>query len=138
LDEFQIQSASGGARLTYFDRSPPERSRPIEGFSVRVTDLNLSASGSVYVEGPHPGRLFADMARQWQGWPGELTWESLEGEFALRCRHDRLGHIRLSIRLRTNEVGWDLAWQVEAGVTVEAGQLDRLAIDAADFFGQAE
>ncbi len=137
LNELVIQSSNGEARLVFFDRSPTDRDRPIEEFWVRITDRNLSAVGGVYAEyaSGHPALLFADMARQWQGWPGELEWRSLEGEFELRCTHDRRGHIRIGIMLRSNVSNWEYGWEVGAAVMVEAGQLERLALDAAEFFG---
>jgi hypothetical protein len=137
LDEFLIESADRGAQLLFFDRTPVDRDQPIEGFWVRITDINLSAAGSVYTgyANSHPARLFADMARQWQGWPGELNWESLEYEFALLCTRDRLGHVRNEIRLGSRMGSWDFSWEVQAAVMVEAGQLERLARRAAVFFG---
>jgi hypothetical protein len=83
-----------------------------------------------------PALLFADMARQWAGWPGALVWESLEGELALRCSHDGLGHIAIRAELRSGTIPED--WCVEATVLVEAGQLDRIARGAAQFFGRME
>lgn len=142
MEEFLIQSANGEARLLFFDREPLDRDQPLEGYWVRITDQNLSAVGGVYAgyANSHPASLFAEMAERWQGWPGELEWESLEHEFALRCAHDRLGHIRIGVRLGTrlgHWMGhWELAWEVQAAVMAEAGQLDRLARQAAAFFGQ--
>src|SRR5947209_4311328 len=37
LDEFLIPSAAGSGGLLFFDRSPPDRSKPVETFWVRVT-----------------------------------------------------------------------------------------------------
>jgi hypothetical protein len=83
-----------------------------------------------------PARLFAEMARPGSGWHGELVWESLEGELALRCSHDHLGHISIRIELRSGPMPDD--WRVAATVMAEAGQLERIARDAAAFFGQTE
>jgi hypothetical protein len=76
LDEFLIQSAAGSGGLLFYDRSPVDRALPINGFWVRVTDHNLSAAGQVYAgyAPSHPAPLFADMARQWSRWRGELVW----------------------------------------------------------------
>lgn len=140
LDEFLIPSAAGSGGLLFHDRSPVDPAEPIDGFSVRVTDHNLSAIAHVYagVSGcapSHPAPLFVDMARKWSGWPGELVWESLEGELALRCSHDRLGHISIRVELRSGQMPDD--WRVGATVMAEAGQLEDIARRAALFFGRA-
>ena len=137
MDEFLIPSTDGSGGLLFYDRSPVDRAKSMEGFSVRVTDHNLSATGQVYAGyvPRNPALLFADMARQWSGWPGEVVWESLEGELALRCSHDGLGHI--SIRVELSSGPWSDDWRVTATIMAEAGQLDRIAQRAAAFFGQS-
>jgi hypothetical protein len=137
IEEFLIPSATGCGGLSFYDRSPVDRTQPVEGFWVRVTDLHLSASVQVYAgyAPSHPAALFVDMARKWSGWPGELVWKSLEGELALRCSHDRLGHISIRIELQSGHMRD--AWEVTATVMAEAGQLEDIARRAALFFGRA-
>jgi len=137
LDEFLIPSAAGSGGLLFYDRSPVDRAQPIGGFWVRVMNHNLSATGQVYAgyAPSHPASLFADMARQWSGWHGELVWESLEGELAIRCSYDRLGHIAIRVEFRSGHMPDD--WQVMATVMAEAGQLEDIARRAAIFFGRA-
>jgi hypothetical protein len=136
LDEFLIQSAAGAASLLFYDRTPADRGQPVAEFQVRLTDHNLSAAGRVYAgySHAHPAPLFAEMARQWAGWQGELHWRSLEGELTLRCGRDRLGHISIRVELRFGPLHDD--WRAAATVMVEAGQLERLARQASTFFGQ--
>jgi hypothetical protein len=136
LDELLIPSAAGSGGLLFYDRSPPDPAKAIDGFSVRVSDHNLSAVGRVYAgyASSHPASLFSDMACRWSGWAGELVWQSLEGELALRCSHDRLGHISIRVELRSGYMPDD--WRVEASVMAEAGQLEEIARCAALFFGQ--
>jgi hypothetical protein len=137
LDEFLIQSGHGVAQMLFFDRTPADLDRPIERLWVRLMDQNLAGVAAVYTHSDHPAPLFAEMARRWQGWPDELVWQSLEGEFALRCRHDRLGHIRIAATLRSRlTMSWDYSWEVQAAIMIEAGQLERLALEAAAFFGR--
>jgi hypothetical protein len=138
LEEFLIPSASGSGGLLFFDRSPRDPTEPISGYWVRVSDHDLTATGQVYVgyAGSTPVPLFADMARQWSGWSGELVWQSLEREFELRCSRDRVGHIFIRVELRSGQVSDD--WRVVATVMVEAGQLEAIARRAALFFGRAE
>jgi hypothetical protein len=136
VDEFLIPSADGIGGLLFYDRSPPDPTNPIGSFCVRVSDHDLSATGQVYAgyAPSHPGRLFADMAARWSGWPDVLTWDSLEGELALRCSHDRLGHIAIRVELRSGPPHND--WRVDATVMAEAGQLEAIARRAASFFGR--
>ena len=135
MDEFLIPSASGDGGLLFFQRSPPDPKEPMDRFWVRVTDHNLSAEGQVYAgyAPSHPGPLFADMARQWSGWSGELVWESLEGELAIRCSRDRVGHIFIRVELRSGPYTED--WRVIVTVLAEAGQLESISRRAEMFFG---
>jgi hypothetical protein len=137
LDEFLIPSAAGSSGMVFYQRSPVDPTEPIDGFWVKVMDHNLSACAHVYAgyTSSHPAPLFADMARQWSGWRGELVWESLEGELALRCSHDRLGHISIRIELRAGFMPSD--WRVAATVMAEGGQLENIARCATLFFGRA-
>ncbi|RLT18034.1 MAG: hypothetical protein DWI28_05245 [Planctomycetota bacterium] len=75
------------------------------------------------------------MARQWAGWSGELVWESLEGELAIRCSRDRVGHIFIRVELRSGPYTED--WRVVVTVLAEAGQLETIARRAEMFFGCA-
>ncbi len=136
MDEFLIPSTDGIGGLLFYDRSPPDPTQPIDSFWVRVSDHNLSAAGQVYAgyAPSHPARLFADMAARWSGWPDVLAWASLEGEVALGCSHDRLGHIAIRVVLRSGPMDND--WRVEATVMAEAGQLEAIARRAASFFGR--
>ena len=136
MDEFLISSAAGDGGLHFFQRSPPDPNKPIDGFWVRVTDHNLSAAAQVYggYVPSHPASLFADMARQWAGWSGELEWQSLEGELTIRCSRDRFGHIFIRLELRSGHMPED--WRVVATVMAEAGQLEGIALRAEMFFGR--
>ena len=136
MDEFIIPSAAGCGGLLFYDRAPSDLVEPIGSFRVRVMDHNLSAVGQVYAgyAPAHPVPLFTEMARHWSGWSGELSWESLEGELALRCNHDRLGHISIRVELRSGPMEVD--WRVTAVIMAEAGQLEDIALRAAQFFGQ--
>ena len=137
MDEFLIPSVVGEGGLLFSDRWPSDRNEPIEYFWVRVTDQNLSAAAQVYAGyvPSHPTALFQEMARQWSGWTGELVWESLESELALRCTRDRLGHITIRVEILSGPMPYD--WRIAATVMAEAGQLEQIARHAATFFGRA-
>jgi hypothetical protein len=138
LEEFLIPNTNGSGGLLFYGRAPVDRAKSMEGFSVRVTDHNLSAAAQVYAGyvPRNPAVLFADMAKKWSGWPGELIWESLEGELALRCSHDGLGHVSIRVELRSGP--WTDDWAITATIMTEAGQLERLAQRSAAFFGKSE
>jgi hypothetical protein len=136
VDEFLIPSTAGSGGLLFYSRLPSDSTKPIEGFWVQVTDHNLAGAVHVYAgyQPSHPAGLFADMARHWSGWKGELTWGSLEGELNLRCSCDRLGHIAIRVELQSGGMPDD--WRVEASVMTEAGQLEAIARQAKSFFGR--
>jgi Family of unknown function (DUF6228) len=136
VDEFLIPSTAGSGGLLFYNRSPSDPTKPISGFWVRVTDHNLSGAVHVYAGymPSHPAGLFADMARHWSGWKGELAWGSLEDELNLRCSHDRLGHIAIRVLLQAGGMPND--WRLEASVMTEAGQLQAIAHQAKRFFGR--
>jgi hypothetical protein len=138
LDEFLIPSAAGVGSLLFYERTPRDPAEPIHSFWVRVTDHNLTAAIQVYAgyAPSHPVALFAEMAREWAGWSGELIWQSLESELALRCSRDRVGHIFMRVELRSGPMPED--WGVKATVLTEAGQLEGIARRSASFFGRAE
>lgn len=133
MDEFVISYA--GDELVFFERIPTDRSKPIEYFSLRISQPDLTAQGRVWDYCPsHPAQLFANMARQWGGWQGELEWSSLEGELTLRCSHDGLGHVSIRADLRSGPMPDN--FRVIATVMADAGQLEELAKRAAIFFGE--
>jgi Family of unknown function (DUF6228) len=51
--------------------------------------------------------FFESLERDWKGWIGSRTFESLEGDLTITATHD--GHVRLAVRLRESTVqdGWD-------------------------------
>lgn len=136
MEELLIPNATGCGGLLFSERSPASRTDAIDTFFVRVTGQNLDAAAWVYAgyASSHPGGLFANLARHWSGWSGELTWGSLEGELTLRCSHDGLGHVTIRVDLRPSVMRSD--WMVTVTVMTEAGQLEHIARRADLFFGR--
>ena len=79
--------------------------------------------------------FFDDLAKHWKGWSDTKSWTSLEGELGLEATTDRLGHIYLRVTLRAIEISAN--WTVQTTLLIEAGQLDRLAMEATRVFGAA-
>jgi hypothetical protein len=52
----------------------------------------MSASVNAYAHGYHLlPRFFDGLAKEWRGWTGEKTWDSVESHIALKATADRLG-----------------------------------------------
>ncbi len=77
--------------------------------------------------------FFEVIAKNWKGWQGEKEWSSIDGEFTIIAKSDKLGHISLAIEMR-QDFGETEPWRLKATVVVDAGQLDDIAKDAKDFF----
>lgn len=116
---FEIKSASGATRLTLAWADP-------DHIVATISDVGLTASASVYMyERQLPSSFFVEIARDWRGWEGQRAWAAIEGELSLTATSDKIGHVRLEVLLR-NGVG-DQSWEVNAWLTLEAGQLDSIA-----------
>jgi uncharacterized protein DUF6228 len=136
MDEFVIRSSVDDSRLEFFDRSPDDRSLPIESFALKVARRDLFATASIWAgyTGSHPAKWFLEVAENWRGWQGDRRWESMEHELRLVATNDRRGHIAITIRLRSGICEHD--WSVAATLKVDAGQLDEIARHAVKFFGE--
>src|SRR2546425_9319376 len=100
-------------------------------FRVSVVARDHSAIRPVYAYTDAHGiaRLFAEAARDSNGWHGPKVWESLEGELRMELTMDRLGHVALRVRIRSDAGGRD-PWEHDAELALEAGQLEAIARDA--------
>lgn len=124
MDTLRLTSSNSDAVVEFSD---------VEGdyFRVSVIARDHSATRTVYAytDGPRIAAMFAEAAREWRGWNGAKVWESIEGELRLELSMDRLGHVTLAVRMRSEPAGPD-EWQLEADIGLEAGQLDRIAREA--------
>jgi hypothetical protein len=70
-------------------------------------------------------------------WLGRRAYVgSLDGEVELRAGHDKLGTVTLTVRLRSDVYGAsvrDFLWTTTALLFLDAGGLDALAREAAQF-----
>ena len=124
MESFTVRSADDGAR---FELQRHNRDYLLAELHGPGLDSSVLVSSYMF-DG------FADflesLATDWKGWKGERRWKSLEGELSLKATTDRTGHIYLSIEIRD---GAPPRWQVIASLTLEAGQLDRIASDGREF-----
>ena len=112
---------------------PPGSRHPVEYFRVSLKDKDIAASSArVYIYEPHSlASHFAELAANWEGWEGVKQWHSVEGDFALSCTSDRLGHIAVGVTLKSGAYEDD--WCVKAVIHVEAGSLEEIAAKVKQF-----
>jgi Family of unknown function (DUF6228) len=110
----------------------------LESYAVELEAFDFHAS--IRVENPSfgqpPAQLFNELAANWNGWEGTKVWRAIEGELELKATSDRLGHVTLAVAVSPYPSAGQ--WSAQAEVTVEAGQLERLASDARLFFARRD
>ncbi len=84
--------------------------------------------------GHPPSALFDEVAQSWSGWSGVKSWAAMEGECRLSATSDSTGHITFQFDI--SRIDQSQSWSAQVSVVVEAGQLERLAGDAHEFFDQ--
>ena len=135
LPSFEICSAGGDGKLVFLGVVP----RGLTGydgcsFDVSLVSTSLSASVRVYdIQPQNWSAFFLGLAQNWKGWIGVKQLESLEGHLSVSATADSLGHISLRVKLRDVISACD--WRAECTLVAEAGQLDKLAKSAKQFFG---
>jgi hypothetical protein len=126
-DSVTIRSSRSAGKLKFTDAQPPSLRYPVEYLRVSVEDRDIAASSSrVYIHEPHDlAAFFDELVAHWKGWEGEKHWDSVEGDFALSCVADGLGHVALQVTLKSGLYEDD--WCVKAVIQVDAGQLKDVA-----------
>ena len=122
-----LKSSSSDATLTFY-------ALEVDYFSVKLE--SRSHSGIIRVYSFHEIEsllsLFKSLSADWQGWPGEKSWKSLEDELSIVVTNDNLGHIYFRVILK-GDIGDDEPWQLDSIVTIDSGQLERLYSDMKQF-----
>lgn len=128
MEEMEIKSARSSTHLRFFDIKGDE-------FHASLTSPEFSGTVKVwaYTDAHGIANLFESMAENWRGWNGEKKWASIEGEFAIACIHDKLGHITLNIEMH-QDFGSEETWRLKGNLVVDAGQLEAISKDAKMFF----
>ncbi|HET7051670.1 MAG TPA: DUF6228 family protein [Solirubrobacteraceae bacterium] len=105
--------------------------KPGGHWRARIAFADLMAEGTVPErcsgEELHLDAWFAELAAEWRGWQGEKRYEALG--LRLASRHDGLGHVTLDVTLQDDYTA-DGRWRVRASLMLDAGALDRLALEA--------
>ena len=127
--KFQIRSSSSDScfELSHFDGDFFTAS--ISGTG-RAGELRICG----YQYSPPMPEFFQDLAKNWKGWDGEKSWESLEGDLDIFASSDKLGHVTLTFRLGNANRGLDEDWVLVVKMSTEAGLLDDIASGCSDFF----
>jgi hypothetical protein len=123
--EFLVRSSHGGDQLRVWVVKPGDQ------WCAQIDFGDLKAEAKVYErysrEALQLDSYFAGLAKQWRGWKGDKEWEALG--LRLAARHDGLGHVTLDVTLEEDYALAD-RWRVRASLTVDAGALDRMAVEA--------
>jgi hypothetical protein len=110
----------------------------LDSYAIEVEAIDFHAKTRVANpgHGHPPSVLFEELAVNWKGWKGAMTWLAMEGELELRATCDHLGHITVAVAIPAYANTGN--WSAQARVLVEAGQLERLAIEARAFFARRD
>jgi len=124
-EEVVIPSSENPATKLVFVRGI--RSSEETGFVCRYVSPTFSGrvECSTYYNGS-PAALFAEFAANWRGWKGEKSWFDIDDALHLVAKADRLGHVRISVRM-TDHADHTLT----GAVVIDAGEFDRWANEMA-------
>ena len=130
--EFELKSECG-YEITFHSKKYDENGW-LSYYSVTLTAPTMSATIQVD-NAPYsasPVDLFEKIANEWQGWKGEKTWHSLDGEFDLRATSDLTGHITLVASVYAGS--FPPCSKMVSELEIESGQLDKYIKHAEEFF----
>ena len=128
MSRLELKSSEDGALLTF---TITQKSEDCIDFDVRVKTpfFTGTAPSSTFMAVPLEV-WFRSMALDWTGWANEKRWEDLESRVSLSATSDSTGHIRITVTL----TGDDYDTHLRANLMFEAGQLEGMADDVANFF----
>lgn len=127
IEEVIIKSSRSSGELRLSEPRPPGARYPVDYLRAGLKDKEIAASSSkIYIHEPFDlAAFFEDLAANRRGWEGMKQWSSVEGDFALSCKSDGLGHAALEVTLKSGVYEDD--WCVKAVIHVEVGQLEETA-----------
>lgn len=129
METFTVKSTESNARLIFSRRVG-------EDFLVEFQSEQLTVAQPVcgYTDPYGVLRLFQEAAAHLKPWQGQISYRSLEQEFALSASCSSLGHVLLNATFL--RVGCKEEWSATASVQTEMGQLSQIASNAKRFFGE--
>ena len=130
-ETFAIQSTHSDRMLVFSG---------VEGdyFRVELTG-GVNASIRVYGYAPHTHDLahwFSELGKNSKPWEGDLSWESLEGEFKITAKYASFGQIHIMVSLSDLPGAYEEAY-IRAGIETELGQLTIISNEARNFFAKS-
>ena len=130
--EFELKSEQGYG-ISFHSQEHDEKGW-LSYYCVTLTAPTMSATIKVdnAPYGTPPTGLFEQMANEWQGWKGEKSWGSLEGEFDLKATSDSTGHITLVASLYSGS--FPPCSKMVSEFEIESGQLEKHKNYASEFF----
>ena len=101
-------------------------------YRARLTANGLTSEALVDFDRVYANRgdieqYLSDLAANWKGWSGTRLFETTELELIMLASRDGKGHIEFQIDLK------EYPWSVRSSVSVDAGDLERLASEAKNF-----
>jgi hypothetical protein len=75
---------------------------------------------------------FREMDQDWRGWSGAKELEAAGSWFALTAKHDGLGHVRLTVSVKSAYRA-DEFWSAEATLEMDAGSIGSIATQMEDW-----
>lgn len=130
-NEFVIDSGRG--RRAIFEALKRRNDGYLESYRVSLESPLMRAIKDVE-NSPYDVLLhdwFQDLANHWNGWDGDKKWNAVEGEMFLIAKMSKLGHVGLKVTLNVEGAG---NWTAIAHLGIEAGQLEKIAKEAKQFF----
>jgi hypothetical protein len=131
---FTIESSSVGNEGERASLTLGPYTRHSFGAEVRRDRLRATAQIVSRVHRGHPseglGDFFSGLAADWRGWTGVREWSSLENDLKLSAENPHGGGVLLRVHLNHGAPAY---WELDFGLGLESGQLDRLAAEARGF-----
>lgn len=104
-------------------------------FHVELSGNAISAQTGVwaYTDANGLNNLFQKLGCLEKPWQGTHSWVSIEEEFSISATCTIIGHVTLFIKL-CGLIGSPEEWRVQAGISIDFGQLEIIAKMANSFF----
>lgn len=129
---FKLVAPEGTLAL---EGAPPDTPEPYGGWLYNATLDAHSLAARVSVHDHEPNRFaefFLLLAKDWRGWNGERTFESLEHSLRITASHDNIGSVTITVLLKAG-VESNFDWSASQRLTVEPSQLEKISNHAKEF-----